>query len=404
MSSAEEVAAWAAGLDVLPHDVDEWIRLAFLDFLGLFAAGEAAIARGVGGLRLHHPVERADRGTSELELAGLAYHYARAANVLDGDDGNNLAGAAHVGSTVFGSLLAAATPSTSYASFRVAAAIGYEVGIRSGATYGAGPYVSSGAAATIAGAAGLATLRGLPLIPALSVATARAPLSALSDEGMRESIGWAAFTAFLVGGGSGPSSLFGYSPLDDTAPGFTLQGSYRKPYLACRATHSALDAVRELRDRHAIDPAAITSIVVETTTFGSLLTNAAPITIDAAVFSYPTVIALALLYDGPRPADWLEERYRAPQVRSLAALVTLVQSDWADSQSPASYPARVTIFAGSTYTAEVLVPRGDASLPLEAHDVVAKAAEGTAYGTASPHVLTAEGTLGELLPHLLKGK
>jgi 2-methylcitrate dehydratase PrpD len=393
----------------LSVEADEWIRLAFLDFLGLLVAGDGAIRRGVGQLATHHPIEDARLGghvEHALAQAQRAFHYARSANVLDGDDGNNFAGAAHVGSSVFGALLASSTPETPYASIRAAAVAGYEVGIRAGAQYAASvrppAYVSSGAAATLAATAAVAQLRGIDTARALNIAAARAPFSALTDVGQRESVGWAAFTAVLAAASVADSNddasgLFVAPALDIS--GSLLLSSYRKPYLACRATHSALDAVRQLRDSHAFDLATITSIVVETTTFGSGLTDAAPTSIDGAVFSFPICIALALLYDGPRAADWLGERFLEGRVRALAARVTPVHSDWADSYSPGSYPARVTIVAGGEFTAEIIVPRGDPTLPLSAEDLAFKAREGYAAVPVDA-VLRGEGSMGELVPYL----
>lgn len=107
--------------------------------------------------------------------------------------------------------------------------------------------------------------------------------------------------------------------LDEPAGGWHLLGNVFKYHAACGATHSAIEAARAVRDRHAVAPAAIRSVRVCVDPKCDRICNIAdPRTGLEAKFSLRQTVALALAgYDTGDPAVFSDELANAAELIDL---------------------------------------------------------------------------------------
>ncbi|MFC5338856.1 MmgE/PrpD family protein [Leucobacter denitrificans] len=413
----------------IPADVDEWSRWALLDTVAVAVGGagtrvtRAAIA--AAGRHLGAAPLLVAPGSASPEWAALVL--STAANALDYDDGHVEGGGIHAGSTVVGTLLAAAPDTVTTAQLRSAMVIGYEVAIRAG--YLASPDVSGhdyrtsgyaaaiGAAAAASAATGSDEMLDAPAPPtsrtaliaaAIRLATAHAPVASFVSGGARESTGWAALTAVgtveLALSGLAPSAeeeravvpagptLFdpaGAAPksrwynLDE---GFLAPGCYFKPYPCCRAAHAAIDATLELLDSGALDPLTDSPIFVGLPAGAAALTERRPVDLGEAQFAVPFLIGLTIArgVDGLRSLGRvpLKSLVGDPEIQRQTDRVRLEVDPDLDADPGTGYPARVTVGDDPTHnTVTIRDALGSPQRPLDkqarlrkAHDLLVPAA------------------------------
>jgi len=352
--------------DVLPEEAREAGRQCLLDFLGCALAGAAepsveilvaTVVRSEGSREaaLIGRRERASRLTAAL-VNGTAGH------ALDFDD-THTAMNGHPSVPVLPALLALAdTEDADGRRFLTALVAGIELECRLGALLGGRHYEigfhSTGTVGTFGAAAACAHLLGLDeagWLRAIGIAGSEAaglkaafgtmakPLHA----GRAASAG--ALAALLARGGftAAPDVLetrqgfaathAGATPdpsaLDKFAGRFLIRATLFKYHASCYLTHAAIEAARQLRAEHAIDPHAIESVVV--TVAPSLLgvcNIAEPRTGLEGKFSLRATTALALLgedtgavatYSDAKMADApvvrLRDRVRVEVDRGLSA-------------------------------------------------------------------------------------
>jgi 2-methylcitrate dehydratase PrpD len=111
--------------------------------------------------------------------------------------------------------------------------------------------------------------------------------------------------------------------------------AYFKPYPACAAAHPAIDCARALRNRTALDPASIASVVVRLPT--RLLDNFCAKPFEArrfpqadANFSFQFLVANTLLHGTVRQEHYAEATLRSSAIRALVDKVSLAPLDRTD--------------------------------------------------------------------------
>ena len=142
-----------------------------------------------------------------------------------------------------------------------------------------------------------------------------------------------------------------------------------KPYATCRGTHSAIDAVRQLRTAHHLE--AIAAIEVEMSGFQFGMCGGTSVASRAqAQMSLPYAIAAELQFGKVGPAELEPDRWSSPEIQAwLDRIAVRIDPGMADADEPA-----VTLVAkdGRRYRAIVEFPSGSPANPLADEQLIAK--------------------------------
>jgi 2-methylcitrate dehydratase PrpD len=382
-------AAWSAdrvarivestSWEMLPDTVRHRARLACRDTLGVMLGGGDTPAARIAALACERdgtsgPVEVFASGMRSGRMAG-ALANAVAASSLDFDDGHVLGGSIHPGAAIVPALLATgAGQDLTIGQLLEALVVAYEVAIRAG--YLLWPAERShqahlaGTPAAIGGAAGCGKLLGLPadgIRRALEIGWAHAPIARLQFPMVKESLGWAGASAVgsallaACGFKSGPADTQPFAQQAHPPTGFDLPGAgadefvtslgstweimntYFKPYAACRFTHTAADAIKQLCEETKPALQDVVRIVVSTHREAAYLNGQAPSTIEEAQYSFPWVLAALLLEGTVGPDQMSHRRLTDEAFLKLAGRVFVEHDRTLDSAYPAAYPSRVTV-------------------------------------------------------------
>jgi 2-methylcitrate dehydratase PrpD len=324
-----------------------------------------------------------------LSPSGAAYINSLATSVLDIDDGHRAA-SGHPGAAVIpAAITLGESIGASWQDILLAVVCGYEAGVRMAAARapypaysGASGRWSAVAVAVVAGK--LLKFDANTLGHAMALAEAHAPNMTAADHAgfagshAKEGIPWSVLVG-LAAADQAALGLKGYvraldNPAaycgrvrgrDETEP-FLIETTYFKPYASCRWTHSAVDAILELRRDGGLDPEVIESIEVASFRRALSLENLAqPGDIIAAQFSIPFVLAVALL-EGPQAlVPMSPDLLSRDDVRRLAQRVTLVLDPELEACFPAQVPARVSVHTRlGILQREIRTPLGDPRNPL----------------------------------------
>lgn len=153
-------------------------------------------------------------------------------------------------------------------------------------------------------------------------------------------------------------------------PGRAIRETGLKPYPCCRYMHPAIDGVRELADRVAVD--AIESITVDLPTPGVRLTGAPierkrrPANFVHCQFSMPFAAALTLMTGDAGLDAYLtgSDRVDDPEMQALMDRVSVVSTDRTNDPFPERWSAHVRVDAGDRHERYVDQPRGEPSRPM----------------------------------------
>lgn len=169
-----------------------------------------------------------------------------------------------------------------------------------------------------------------------------------------------------VFGGATPGDLtalrFGADqPLEIVASGIGI-----KPYACCGCTHSAVDAMLIMRERHRIDPARVTGI--DCTMNGlvpDILVHHRPTTGNQAKFSMEYCLAVALLDGDCGTRQFKADRVSEPAVQALLRRVQ-TSVDPAIAYRNGVYPGtvRITLVDGTVYTEHAEEATGHPDRPM----------------------------------------
>ncbi|MEO5745237.1 MAG: MmgE/PrpD family protein [Terracoccus sp.] len=172
---------------------------------------------------------------------------------------------------------------------------------------------------------------------------------------------------------------------------FEVMHGYVKTHPTCAHLHGINDAVDDLV-ASGVRGSAVESVVVSAYG-GAACFNAVADSELAARFSAPTSVSIALLDGRLDETTLTAERVASPEVRDLAARVTVVHDPALDEGYPAGRPARVRIqlHDGSRHEATAGLPRGDDDHRWSRDALQRKAARLLTgrFGSAGDDVLTA---------------
>ncbi|HEX2965582.1 MAG TPA: MmgE/PrpD family protein [Syntrophorhabdaceae bacterium] len=170
-----------------------------------------------------------------------------------------------------------------------------------------------------------------------------------------------------------------------------------KPYSACRATHSSIDAALMISQSNDIQPDAVEEITVRLParilngfTGQPFVLGDTP-QIDGT-FSVRYTVATALLRKGVKPAYFSDECLHDPLILQLINRMKLIES-------PEATEVEVRMKDGTTLSGHTVFPKGDiVKTPLTFDEIRAKFRDNVAYSQTIP-VATAEKVL-EMLEDL----
>ncbi|MEA5409470.1 MmgE/PrpD family protein [Haloarculaceae archaeon H-GB2-1] len=380
-------------LDEIPDEVDEALRRRVLDQLAAVVAGHRVERMDVS---TDYAAETYTAGEStildgsgrERCLEGATLANGLAGNALDIDDGNRIAEGHPAACVVPAALAAAEEQDATIRELLDAVLAGYEVACRTALVLKewTGMYNGSGSWGAVGAAAAIARLRGYDhetTADALGIAEWNAPINPVMRSVARpgsamtkDGIGWGGFvgaTAANVArrGLNGSGMVFDDeeadpSPLDSLGEEYFLTESYYKPYPGCRWVHSGVDAAFELLDEHGIDAEDIEAVRAYTHWKAMELGTKRPANPDEAEYSYPYMLAVAIVKnDWLTPADFDEAMRTDEGVLDLVDKISLHQDEEAQELYSEKSTSRIEIDAdGETYTSELTSPRGSRERPL----------------------------------------
>jgi 2-methylcitrate dehydratase PrpD len=410
----EQVAEWGLRLAARPLDgAEKAFRSRLLDFaanlIGGSSAPPSAIVRRytetIPGSVL------APGGSSTAENAAFAYGIA--AHALECDD-THQPSSTHPGTVQFSTALAlGAELDASLEDVARAVVTGYEVMCRLGEAAGpaaqyergfhptgtCGVFGAAAAAGVLLGftheelsrALGLAVafssgsmafLQGggwSKLLNAGHAATSgivAARLAALGYDAPTESIDGP--HGFLAGHSEAPLVELIAEP-EEGEP-LAIERTSTKAHGCCRYEQGAIDAILELRARHAFDPHDVKAVDIGVLAAGwDIIANPIdvkrrPSTVVESQFSMPFGAAVAIVRGRAAPADHSLSNLADPEIRAIMDLVSCHRDQSLDEAFPHKWPCTVEIalYDSESLNARIEHPKGDPENPLSESELVEK--------------------------------
>lgn len=207
---------------------------------------------------------------------------------------------------------------------------------------------------------------------------------------------WGGFLT-TYGRASGQAAAEGASELvRDLGREWRIHQAAIKPYASCRGTHSAIEAMLDLRSRHRLRPADVASIAVRTTpSIVQMCGGHGFSTIVAAQMSMPVALALALEEGGVEASSFTLSIGLNPSIQRIVETVTLVPESTLPSGAAV---VEVTCADGRLLEARVDDALGSPSHPLSDTALVKKflkLAEGVIPRAQAEELVDAVWTLGK---------
>jgi 2-methylcitrate dehydratase PrpD len=162
--------------------------------------------------------------------------------------------------------------------------------------------------------------------------------------------------------------------LEDLGERFEVMRGYIKPFPSCRYSHPAVEATRDLVNRHDIDPAQIREVRVDTYDLAVTLAEREPASELGAKFSIPHQVAAVLVRGSIGPDEYRDEALGDPTIRGLSRKTAVVEDPAMTAVAPEQRPARVTVtmVSGIELAAEVERSSGGPDLPMPDEEVLGK--------------------------------
>jgi 2-methylcitrate dehydratase PrpD len=365
------------GFGDLPKAVIIQSRRCLQDLVGVAAAGAttelARIVRSFDGRR--------------ASAAGAAFAGASLIDAFDAHDGHALT-KGHAGVAVLPTLLALgdAEEAVDGRELLTALVIGYELATRAGMALHATAtdYHTSGAWNALACAFLTARRLGLTRTQtreAIGIAEYHGPRSQMMrcidhPTMVKDGSGWGAFAGVSAGylaadGFTGAPAVLVDDPAvaglwADLGSRWRILEQYCKPYPVCRWAQPAVEAARDLRDRHELAPAAIDTVVIESFAEAVRLAGAAPKTTEEAQYALAFPVAAMLCRGRVGPEEITGAALADTEILNLSRCIRLVVAPEFAERFPAERFARVTIHLkdGTRLTSPATPARGDPSAPL----------------------------------------
>jgi len=414
--------------DNLPVAVQCMAERCLIDLAGTGAAG---LATSLSQIIRNHAVRGfgAGEGAPRARLLfdgryaspmGAALAGGMTIDSFDSHDGHVLT-KGHAGVAVLPGLLAlldtAPQPMTG-AEFLTTLVIGYEVAIRAGiAQHATCPdYHTSGAWNALGVTAIAARHWGLDLERfrhALGIAEYHGPRSQMMrcidfPTMVKDGSGWGAMcglsAAYLAADGftGAPALVIESDAVEhlwaDLGTRWRILEMYFKPYPICRWAQPAVEAALTLRRSHAIDPASIEKVEIETFHEAVRLDQHRPDSTEAAQYSLPFPVAAAIVRGKLSPTDISGASLTDRDILAMSDRIRLIEAPDLNARFPAERYARARfkLADGRELMSETLPARGDAERPLSDADIAAKfhdLADGPLGATAANELLDAVASL-----------
>jgi 2-methylcitrate dehydratase PrpD len=390
MGTDDAVAfARTAALEETPDAVREAVRVGVLDTLAAATAGyrvpgtdrvrDYALARWDGPTE----TELLDGSDARASLEAAALADGTAANALDVDDGLREVKGHPAAVVVPPAVAAARATNATVGDLLDAVYVGYELAVRAGLAIHAtdGVYTGTGSWGALGAAAAVCRLRSVDaetLGHALGTAEYHAPrtpiMRGVERPGMtKDGVGWGAAAGTAAAllaerGFTGSGTVFddpSVAATDSLFDRHYVTERYLKPFPCCRWAHPGVEAVLSLRERREFDPDDVRSVRVETFEEATHLTTRRPDSVEAAEYSYPYPVAVALVRGEFGPEDLLAPARTDESVLAAADCVDLVVDSDVDARFPAECLARVEVeTSDGTYRSPVTRPPGARERPL----------------------------------------
>lgn len=330
-----------------------------------------------------------DGSGRKVGLEGAVLANAVAGNALDIDEGH-LGADGHPAAIVVPAAVAVAEEQTStIKELLEAILVGYELSVRAGRARPAitGYHAGTGSWGPIGTAAAVARLRNLSpetTGQSLAIADFNAPITpilrSIANPGSgltKDGIGWGAYvgiTAVSIAqrGLAGSGTVFDNADvLEPSTLGeeYAISDQYYKPYPGTRWIHSGIEAARELRRQHDFDPTDIKEVRVHTFKNAIRPATQQPKTADAAQYSYPFELAVALQTGDVKPRDLNAASRQNEEILALAEKVKLVHDEELEERYDEAWLSWLEIETGDdVYTSDITHPRGSEKRPLTDSD------------------------------------
>ena len=399
------------GLSVsdLREEAVEQARLCLIDYKGVTAAG-AKILKKRGDAFLDRVMKQGGNisviGFKEnTTLHNAAFLNAMSAHMAELDDGHR-AGQIHLGASIISALLPVAeVEELSEDAVLRGIVIGYEAAIRLAMAVNPDHklrgFHTSGTCGTIGVAVAVAAALKFTreqMKVAVSAATASASGLLEMQENESELKPFNLAHAAVAGITAAYCALAGFKGPDDAISGkrgflsvmtespkiqylsefnepyLQIERIYRKLYAACRHAHSAIEAAISLRNEYSIDPASISSILIETYGMAIKGHDQKDIKgIQSAKMSIPFCVALALKTGGAGLGDYNESNLSDEEIHRLMGLIQIVEDPEISSWLPGKRAARVTIeSADKVFSSCVEYPKGEPENPIIESEIIKK--------------------------------
>lgn len=397
------LAASCNEIGSVPEEAHAAARRTLLDTFGVAAAGSRTNA---GRASAQAAAEIFGHGDGVLWFSkegltptGAAFVNATFASALDLDDGHREA-SGHPAAAIIPAVMAS-IGRLDYSADRLLTAVvlGYEIAVRVSAardirtirTTDTGLWCGPGVAAAVGWLRGQAT----PVIAhAMAIAAQTATSQAATGwtkygHTVKEGIPWStanglAALSLAAAGHRGPLDVMDDPTvylrerlLGNFGKSWAIEGAYFKLYSCCRWAHAAIDGALHLQELRGFVYRSIDNVHIETFDRALSLPNQAePQSSEAAQYSVPFCVALALVHGKKALLPMSEEFLSDSRVTDLAKRVKLASGSSYAHAFPASTPARVTIRArGVVDVIEVLHPRGEPQNPLSVSELYGKFAD-----------------------------
>lgn len=370
----------------IPAEVMHMARRCLADTCGIWAAG---IATPVSRITRDHA---ARRYPGDLAMpfdgrcanpVGFAFAGGATIDAIDGHDGHQLT-KGHASVALVPALLAemGMTPRDTLDQMLAHLIVGAEIAIRAGMSLHASvpDYHSSGAWNGIGAAAIGARLRRL------NTDQTRHALGIAEYYGPRAQMMRCIDHPTMVKDSSSWGAMVGVSALDLAQDGFTgapaitldsdifadlgqrwriLETNF-KAYPVCRWAQPAIEGVLSLMRDHGLQSQLVTGITVTTFHEATRLNTRRPADGDAAQYSLPLAVALALAHGDVLPRHLLPETFNQPEVWRLVDLITCAESTAYNAAFPAQRFAdvAVTLADGRVLQSQRASARGNHDNPL----------------------------------------
>jgi 2-methylcitrate dehydratase PrpD len=149
-----------------------------------------------------------------------------------------------------------------------------------------------------------------------------------------------------------------------------------KPYACCASSHSAVDAVLEIKAKHPFPPSDVEKVLVKTARGVHLQCGFQykAMGVVEAQMSLQFIVAVVLLEGAALLEQFSEAKIADPRVRDLAHRVEIVVDPDIDRWYPARYANRVEVILkdGQRFEARVDFPKGSVERPMHFPEVAAK--------------------------------